>query len=210
MSETDKYKVPKNAVKIPAGDTGYNMVKKSYNRFIWTWNGAPENDDDDYNEDDAKPNKMKYIKECEDLSVEKELPTDLSVEEVAELHDVSNEYIEAQLNRGIAAEGEAPNTAIASQIALGHLMKDPNYYADDVEESKVGDGLWNNVSTKEISGMGTGAPMPSGTKGTVGYMSGPLSKNKLLPSEWVADPDDVDKTDREMHNLRRFKDFFKQ
>lgn len=46
MAETDKYKVPTNAVKVPDDDTGYKMVKKAYNRFIWTWNQAPDNSDD--------------------------------------------------------------------------------------------------------------------------------------------------------------------
>lgn len=37
-SETSEYKVPNNAVKVPDGDTGFALVKKNYNRFIWTWN----------------------------------------------------------------------------------------------------------------------------------------------------------------------------
>lgn len=243
MSEIDKYKVPKNVVKIPDGDTGYNMVKKGYNRFIWTWNDAPKNEDDDYNEADATPTKMKYLKEQEETEeqVPGGLSSGLSVEEVAEVHDVTVEEIEDQLAKGTKVETEhTPNMALAAEIALDHLMEDPKYYDHlldmekdvesgksscncaeececdtednkvDVEESKIGDGIWNDVSTQEISGMGAGAPMPSGTQGIVGYKSGPLSKNLTLPTQWVADPDDVKKAGREMKNMKTFNDFFKQ
>ncbi len=37
-AETDSYEPPVSPVKIPDGDTGFNMVKKNYKRFIWTWN----------------------------------------------------------------------------------------------------------------------------------------------------------------------------
>lgn len=37
-SETSNYTPPTSPVKIPEGDTGFNLVKKNYNRFIWTWN----------------------------------------------------------------------------------------------------------------------------------------------------------------------------
>ena len=65
MSETGKYKVPKNVVKIPDGDTGYNLVKSKYNRFIWTWNNAPKNEDDDYS-----PKHIKHLDESEELDDE--------------------------------------------------------------------------------------------------------------------------------------------
>lgn len=34
--ETSDYEVPNSPVKIPSGDTGFNMVQKNYNRFMWT------------------------------------------------------------------------------------------------------------------------------------------------------------------------------
>lgn len=37
-AETSSYLPPNSPVKIPKGDTGFNLVKKNYNRFIWTWN----------------------------------------------------------------------------------------------------------------------------------------------------------------------------
>jgi hypothetical protein len=37
-AETGSYVPPVSPVKIPDGDTGFNMVKKNYHRFIWTWN----------------------------------------------------------------------------------------------------------------------------------------------------------------------------
>lgn len=37
-AEIENYAPPENVVKIPDGDTGYNLVKKNYHRFIWTWN----------------------------------------------------------------------------------------------------------------------------------------------------------------------------
>ena len=36
--DTSNFEVPDNVVKIQPGDTGFNLVKKNYNRFIWTWN----------------------------------------------------------------------------------------------------------------------------------------------------------------------------
>lgn len=35
--ETGSYKPPVSPVKIPKGDTGFNTVKNSYRRFIWSW-----------------------------------------------------------------------------------------------------------------------------------------------------------------------------
>ena len=37
-AETSSYDPPVSPVKIPDGDTGFNMVKNNYRRFIWTWN----------------------------------------------------------------------------------------------------------------------------------------------------------------------------
>lgn len=179
--------------------------------------------------------KMKYLKE-HDEQVPGGLASGLSVEEIAEEHDVPVEQIEAQMYKGITVETEhTPNAAIAAEIAMDHLMEDPLYYdhledmeggrkscdcveecdcdtevKDEVEESKIGDGIYNNIKTQELSGMGMSGKMPSGTQGTVGYKSGPLSKNLILPSEWIADPDDVKKSEREMKNMKNFKDFFKQ
>jgi hypothetical protein len=36
--DISNYTPPDNVVKIPDGDTGFNLVKKNYHRFIWTWN----------------------------------------------------------------------------------------------------------------------------------------------------------------------------
>ena len=37
-ADISNYKPPDNVVKIQSGDTGFALVKKHYNRFIWTWN----------------------------------------------------------------------------------------------------------------------------------------------------------------------------
>jgi hypothetical protein len=37
-AETSSYEPPVSPVKIPKGDTGFNIVKNNYRRFIWTWN----------------------------------------------------------------------------------------------------------------------------------------------------------------------------
>jgi hypothetical protein len=39
-AETGSYEPPNSPVKIPAGDTGFNMVQKNYNRFMWTLKDA--------------------------------------------------------------------------------------------------------------------------------------------------------------------------
>lgn len=36
--ETSGYEPPNSPVKIPKGDTGFNLVQKNYNRFMWTLN----------------------------------------------------------------------------------------------------------------------------------------------------------------------------
>ena len=36
--ETGSYQPPISPVEIPKGDTGFNLTKKNYRRFIWTWN----------------------------------------------------------------------------------------------------------------------------------------------------------------------------
>lgn len=43
MSDTSKYQPPKFVVKPALGDKGYEMVRKNYNRFIWTWNDYVKN-----------------------------------------------------------------------------------------------------------------------------------------------------------------------
>ena len=35
-AETSNYEVPDSPVKIQDNDTGFNLVKKNYRRFIWT------------------------------------------------------------------------------------------------------------------------------------------------------------------------------
>lgn len=37
-AQTDSYTPPDNVVQIQPGDTGFDLVKKNYHRFIWTWN----------------------------------------------------------------------------------------------------------------------------------------------------------------------------
>lgn len=34
----ENYEPPISPVKIQDGDTGFNLVKDHYHRFIWTWN----------------------------------------------------------------------------------------------------------------------------------------------------------------------------
>lgn len=218
MAETSTYKVPTNLVKIPAGDTGYNLVKKHYNRFIWTWNQAPENQDDDYKEEDAEPVKMKYIKEAYFLDNEYidngGLASSKSIEGIADMHDVSIEGIEDQLDKGTEIESEhTSNASLAAEIALDHLSDDPYYY-DKLEKKEVPEeapeieedtGNYGHVYTGEISGMGDSDTLPGAT---VGYRSGPLSKKMMMPADWYADPDDERKSKRELKNLSHFEDYF--
>lgn len=41
--ETEKYEPPKFVIRPAKDDTGYNLVKKNYKRFIWTWNDYDKN-----------------------------------------------------------------------------------------------------------------------------------------------------------------------
>jgi hypothetical protein len=53
----------------------------------------------------------------------------LTVSALAKKHDVSKEYIEKQLQRGIKVEHEhTTKLAVARRIALAHLSEDPDYY----------------------------------------------------------------------------------
>lgn len=36
-SNIESYEPPVSPVKIPKGDTGFNLVKNNYRRFIWTY-----------------------------------------------------------------------------------------------------------------------------------------------------------------------------
>lgn len=61
----------------------------------------------------------------------------MSVYEIAARHNVSVEQIEAQLELGIETESE--HTSIerfAKEIALDHLMEDPEYYTKLIEMEK--------------------------------------------------------------------------
>jgi hypothetical protein len=35
--QTGSYQPPISPVEIPKGDTGFDLTKKNYNRFIWSW-----------------------------------------------------------------------------------------------------------------------------------------------------------------------------
>ena len=53
----------------------------------------------------------------------------LTVSALAKKHDVSKEYIEKQLQRGIKVEHEhTTKLAVARRIALAHLGENPDYY----------------------------------------------------------------------------------
>jgi len=41
--ETSAYDIPDSPVKIPEGDTGFYMIKNSWNKFIMSFNGYKKN-----------------------------------------------------------------------------------------------------------------------------------------------------------------------
>lgn len=204
--ETNKYKVPTNAVKIPDGDKGYSTVKKSYHRFLWTWNDAPKNQDDDYDEDLA-----------ESENIEGGLSSGKTAQDLADEHEVPLEVIQSQLYKGIKVEMEhTGDINIAEEIAMDHLSENPYYY-DMLSKAEAGEGIdgqeeatddveeSGEVDLGEVSGMGRSDDMPGGT---VGYKSGPLSKGNVLPTDWYVDPDDKKAEEHKMKNLKHFKNFF--
>ena len=195
MSSTDKYKVPTNVVKIPDGDTGYSTVKKHYRRFIWTWNQAPDNQDDDYDESLAEAEKI-----AGGLSSGKD-PQDL-----ADQHEVPLEVIQSQLYKGIKVEIEhTGDIATAEEIAMDHLSEDPYYY-DMLAKAEAGEEVEESgeVDLGQVSGMGRSDSMPGGT---VGYKSGPLSKGTVLPTDWHVDPDSDEYKKIKMRNLKHYNNF---
>lgn len=36
--EINNYPIPESPIKIPENDTGYNLIKNNYRRFLWMWN----------------------------------------------------------------------------------------------------------------------------------------------------------------------------
>lgn len=58
MSETSSYKTPKSAIKPFPGDKGYELVRKSYKRFLWTWNDYANKKPDIEPAEPARPEDM--------------------------------------------------------------------------------------------------------------------------------------------------------
>lgn len=87
----------------------------------------------------TQPNKVLLLEEFENL--EGGFGDQLSVENIANMHGVSPEHIEAQLSHGIEVEMEHTNDAkTAEEIAKDHLVEDPNYYTklDSIEGENTG------------------------------------------------------------------------
>lgn len=186
MAKHPKY----SAIKVQDDDKVYDFVKGRYNRFIWTWNDAPKHGDD---------HEYKHIREMEEYEPEEELEGGLadamSLEEIAELHDVPFEQIEKQVAKGIAVEMEHTNdTTKANEIAKDHVVEDPAYY-DKLEDVEDVDEY------TEVMGMGRpGFEGPA----TIGYTGGPLSK-KTRPGSGAVDPDTGEDESEEKFVRRRIK-----
>lgn len=59
----------------------------------------------------------------------KGLSAKMTVEDIAEKHNVSVDFINSQLKVGIKVEMEhTPNTSVSKRIAMDHLVELPDYY----------------------------------------------------------------------------------
>ena len=79
----------------------------------------------------------------------------LTVSALAKKHDVSKEYIEKQLQRGIKVEHEhTTKLAVARRIALAHLGENPDYYKKLKKIEHIKESLYNNKleGVKDIHG----------------------------------------------------------
>lgn len=189
--ETGKYKVPTNVVKIPDGDTGYSTVKKNYRRFMWTWNNAPKNEDNDYDPDDV-------IDEARSLG------------EMLKIHEFGSlmyKQYESMLSELLeSADVEEYQVRIISGVPVYYKMMDGVWNFIDKEEfdRAVGSGyVEEELFMGEIPGMGDSDRLPGGT---TGYRSGPLSKSTMLSTDDYMDPDDLNrlkkKNQKKNKNLR--------
>jgi hypothetical protein len=57
------------------------------------------------------------------------LSSELSMDDIAKKHNVSVDFINSQLQKGIEVEYEhTPNKSVSKKIAMDHLVEIPNYY----------------------------------------------------------------------------------
>jgi hypothetical protein len=70
--------------------------------------------------------KLNEIKDVNSKVLDKPTPT---VDELVKKHDVTNEYLKKQLEKGISVELEhTSDKDLAKEIALDHLNELPDYY----------------------------------------------------------------------------------
>ena len=82
---------------------------------------------------------MKNIKPFSDFLREDELKgglaDNLTVKDIAAMHGVSVEHIEKQIEMGLEDESEHTNDPEKQrEIAMDHLVTDPNFYSKEKEE----------------------------------------------------------------------------
>jgi GNAT superfamily N-acetyltransferase len=199
--ETGKYKVPTNVVKIPDGDTGYSTVKKNYRRFMWTWNNAPQNEDNDYDPDSV-------IDEVKSLG---------AMLEIHEHGSIMYRQYKAKMSELLeSADVEDYQVRMIGGAPVYYKKVNDKWTFIDKEEfdSAMSSGyVEEELFMGEIPGMGDSDRLPGGT---TGYKSGPLSKNTMMSTDDYMDPDDLNRMKKKnkgnnkklrMMHLRGYEDF---
>lgn len=108
MSDTSSYKAPKSAIKPYPGDKGYELVRKNYKRFIWTWN--------DYASKKPDIEKAEGVDEADSSSF--------------------NRYQGEISGMGMSQDFPGETVGYTGPLKLGNLMSTDDYLDPDDEEYK--------------------------------------------------------------------------
>lgn len=100
------------------------------------------------------------------------LADNMSVSDIAKLHNVSKEDIEYQLKKGIQVEMEhTGNRMTAREIAMDHLVESPEYYTllENMEQQFAKGGkIGFKALAKKVSNAYVGKPVPAQYRGLYG------------------------------------------
>jgi len=171
MAETGSYIPPQSPIAIQPGDTGFEMVGKAYNRWMWTfpdWKNKKSkiinpNTNWGLNSKAMSPEEIKkkmknlYLSENEE-SIEGGLSSGRDLKDIAIMYTYDDNtdsldkdelsrmisHLEDQLLMGMEVEMEHTNDElIAREIAMDHLAEDPNYYT---KLKKIEEKMQNVIS----------------------------------------------------------------
>lgn len=136
--------------------------------------------------------KQKYIKTYntfESNLIKGGLADNMSIEDIAKMHNVSIDFIKDQLKKGIQVEKEhvGDNEELAKEIAMDHLVERPDYYdmllkaeKEKINESSIPDRYKKMGFTK----IGVKKRAPAGAKHKWEVLAKKGDKYKIVKGGW--------------------------